>query len=103
MGLSPDPEKRARQIANLQKGPAKAAQTQGLPVLPYDDPGDKPPPKKPSRTKKPAADPPSSETAQDEGDDAGNSPMALLLVWGGVLLLLLFMFISAKGVPHVGP
>jgi hypothetical protein len=90
MALSSDPDKRARQLANLRQGPAAAEKAFGLPVVPYaDDPppvaaSSKPAPRK---AKAEVREPP----AQDAAPEGGDTMLWVGVAAAGLLVLILFM------------
>lgn len=81
MPLSPDPEKRAKQIANLSRGGKAAGEKFGLPVVGYGDP-----------PAKPATKPePPRQTADNDGDDPGGAGVMVWLLAGAALLVLVML------------
>lgn len=107
MPLSSDPEKRARSLANLRKGPAAAAKTFGLEVVDYDEPDQAPPPKAPKSTPtprrkappEPATGAPSTPAPAGAGSPSG--PSMLLIVGGGLALLLVLVLVLNHMSPRV--
>lgn len=85
MPLSKDPEKAARQLANLQKGRERAAEkARSLTVLPY------------AESSPPAPAPSSAPTVFDDIDDDAGSGLWIMLA-AGVLLLVVLVVLSRRG------
>ena len=105
--LSNDPEKRARQVANLRKGPAAAAKNFGLDVVDYVEPEPAPssssaPKRSPRKAENKDPNPapaPSGELAPVES----SGPSVLLVLGGGALALVLLVVILNRtgGAPNV--
>jgi hypothetical protein len=91
MALSNDPEKRARSLANLRKGPAKAAENFGLPVVGYDEaePVQATPPGSSKNSRRGPVSDPAVATSS-------NGPSVLLVVGGGIALLVLLVVVLNK-------
>lgn len=99
MALSSDPEKRARSLANLHKGPSQAAKNFGLDVEGYHEPEQAPsskaPKSKPARTAPPGAAGKSSTPAPVES----SGPSVLLVLGGGLALLVVLVLILNRTSP----
>lgn len=103
MPLSSDPEKRARSLANLKKGPSTAAKKFGLDVVGYDEPAQAPsPPKAPRRSQQQAPAEPAQPKVSEPAAPAGKGGPSMLLVLGGgiALLVLLVVILDHTGSPR---
>ena len=102
MPLSSDPEKRARSLANLNKGPATAAKKFGLPVVGYGEPDAPAPPSK-ARKSKPADPPDTPAVGEPSSAPVEHSGPSMLLVLGGGLALLVVLVVILNRTSPGGP